>query len=106
MRGAGRTGSEELGGDVGRYQPPGKMTRDSEGDGYGRVNVGAGDVSYGVDGGHYRKAEGEADAQRTYTTVRDLVDDYRPWAGEDQQKGTGELSGQTPHSGSSLRTDL
>jgi len=72
------------------------MAREGEGHGDGRVYMGAGEVAYGVDRGHYRKAEGEADPQRADPSAGDLVHDDRARAGEDQQEGADELGGAAP----------
>ena len=94
--GAGGAGSQQLGEDVGRHESPRKVAGQGERHGDGRIDVGAGDVAYGVDRGHHGQDEGEADPQGAYASAGNIVYHDRPRPGEDQQEGAYELGEAAP----------
>jgi len=54
-------------------------------------------VSYGVDRGHDREPEAQANAQGGNVPAGDFVDDYGPQPCEDEQEGADELRGLAPN---------
>ncbi len=64
-----------------------------------KVDVGSGEVSYGVDRGHDRKPETQANAEGGHSSAGDFVDDYGPRPCEDKQEGADKLCGLAPKAG-------